>query len=139
MKRLAALLVLLLPLALAGCVERLLVIRSQPSGAEVWIDGERRGETPHTEPYAFYGTREVTLVKKGYRSHRQSVQLDAPWWQVFPMDLLTDVVIPVTFTDRVDLDVALEKEPAGAGAFRETLQRAEEARAKANVPVDAPK
>ena len=137
--RLACLSIALLPLALAGCVERLLVIRSQPTGAEVYIDGEKRGVTPHTEKYAYYGTREVTLVKKGYRTFRQNVVLSAPWWQIFPMDLVTDVALPFTITDRVDLEVPLEKEPAGAGAFQETLRRAEEARAKANAPLEEPK
>jgi hypothetical protein len=139
MNRLARLLLLCVPCVLAGCVERLLVIRSQPTGAEVYIDGEKRGVTPHTEKYAYYGTREVTLAKKGYRTYRQNIVLNAPWWQVFPMDLLTDVALPFTITDRVDLEVPLEKEPAGAGAFQETLKRAEEARAKANAPLEEPK
>ena len=138
-KRLRALPLLVLPFVGVGCVERLLVIRSQPAGAEVWIDGEKRGETPHTEHYAYYGTREVTLVKKGYRSHRQSVDLASPWWQIFPFDLITDVLIPVTITDRVDLEVPLEKEPEGAGAFAETMKRAGEARDKANAPPEPPR
>src|SRR5687767_13323668 len=56
------LLFVLMPLILAGCVERLLEIRSDPPGAEVYIDGERKGMTPYTEKYIWYGVREVTLV-----------------------------------------------------------------------------
>jgi len=137
--RIRALPLLFLPLAFTGCVERLLSIRSEPSGAEVFIDGERRGSTPHVERYSFYGGREVTLVKKGYRSHRKLVELNAPWWQIFPFDLLTDVVIPFTITDRVELDIVLEKEPPAAEALGETLKRAEEAREKSRLPADAPR
>jgi hypothetical protein len=129
---------LLIPLSLAGCTERLLEIRSTPP-AEVWIDGEKRGETPHIEKYVFYGTREIVLVKPGYRSHRKMLDLDAPWWQVFPFDFITDVLLPFTFTDHETLDVELEKEPAEAGGFAETLKRANEARDKANAPPDEPK
>jgi hypothetical protein len=112
----------------------MLVIRSEPPGAQVVIDGEVRGETPHVERYVHYGTREVTLIKPGFRTHRKMVELDAPWWQVFPFDLLTDVVLPFTFTDKVELAVPLEKEPEAGGAFQETYQRALEAREKANEP-----
>ncbi len=130
---------LLLPLVLAGCVERLITIRSTPSGAQVYFDGELRGETPHVERYSFYGTREVTLVKKGYRTHRKMVELAGPWWQIFPLDLITDVLLPFTITDRVELDVALEKEPEGPAALKDVLKRAAEAREKANLPLDAPR
>ena len=67
------------------------------------------------------------------------LDLDAPWWQVFPFDFFTDVLIPFTFTDREKLEVELEKEPEGVGGFADTLKRANEARAKAEAPVDEPK
>jgi hypothetical protein len=129
----------LIPLLVAGCVERSLVIRSDPPGAEVYIDGERKGMTPHTEKYVWYGTREVTLVKSDYRSHREMVELHAPWWQVFPFDLITDVVLPLTLTDKVELDIKLHKEPPKARGMDETLERANEAREKSRRPVDAPR
>lgn len=137
--RAAAFSLLLLPSMLAGCVERLLTIRSSPAGAQVFIDGELRGETPHVERYSFYGTREVTLVKKGFRTHRKMVELAGPWWQIFPFDLFTDVLLPFTITDGVELDIALEKEPEGPAALKDVLKRAAEAREKANLPLDAPR
>ena len=132
-------LVLVLPLVLVGCVERLVAVRTHPPGAKVYFDGELRGETPHVERYSFYGTRELTLVKKGYKTHRQMIELNAPWWQVFPFDLFTDVVIPFTITDGIELEIPLEKEPPAAQALGETLKRAAEAREKANLPPDAPR
>jgi hypothetical protein len=132
------LLAVLAPLLLAGCVERMLEIRSEPAQADVYRDGERLGQTPIVINYEHYGTREITLVKEGYRSHRQLVVLNSPWWQVFPFDLITDVVLPFTFTDRVELAVTLEKEPPLNEAIQETLKRAEEARKKASPPEESP-
>ena len=131
--------VLLLPVLFAGCVERILEIRSDPPGAEVYIDGERKGVTPLVHKYAWYGTREVTLIKPDYRTDRQLVVLSAPWWQIFPFDLITDVALPFTFTDKVEHIVALRREPPEAGGFPETLERANKAREKASLPVDAPR
>jgi hypothetical protein len=37
---------LALPLALAGCVERILTVRSEPPGAAVTVDGDPAGTTP---------------------------------------------------------------------------------------------
>lgn len=128
----------LVPLVLVGCTERLLEIRSTPPAA-VYIDGELRGETPHTERYVYYGTREIVLARTGYRSYRKLLDLNAPWWQVFPFDFFTDVLIPFTFTDRETLEVELEKEPPELGGFTETLKRANEARDKASAPPDGPK
>src|SRR5688572_22340840 len=126
--------VLLLPLLLAGCVERSLIIRSDPPGAEVYEEGVSVGQTPFKMKYAHYGTRELIVLKTGYKSHRRLVELNAPWWQIFPLDFVTDVLLPITLTDEVELDITLEKEPEGAAAFPETLKRAEEARDKANPP-----
>src|SRR5262245_34398176 len=132
------LLALLLPFTVVGCTERLLEIRSNVP-ATVWIDGERRGETPHLERYTYYGTREIVLVRTGYRSYRKMLDRHAPWWQVLPCDFVTDVLIPLTFTDRETLDVKLEEEPPGAGGFAETLKRANEARDRANAATEEPK
>ena len=116
-----------------------MVIRSEPPGADLFIDGERVGVTPHVQKYVWYGTREVTVVMRGYRSERQMVALNAPWWQIFPFDLVTDVLLPVTLTDKLDVLVTLRKEKDESGALDETLERATEAKRKAALPPDAPK
>jgi len=130
-------------LGLGGCVDRLIQIRSDPPGADVYLDGDRVGVTQPGKaleiPYAFYGTRELILTKKGYRSNRRYLGLAAPWWQVFPFDFLTDVVLPFTLTDSTEVQVVLEKETQGQEVIDETLKRAAEARDKANAPPDAPK
>ena len=119
----------LAPLLLAGCVERLIAVRSEPGGADVYVDGERIGVTPLDVPYIWYGTREIILEKRGYREIRERVALNPPWWQYPGLDLLTDVVLPFTITDRTELSFHLERAPLSREEIDDVLRRAEETRA----------
>jgi hypothetical protein len=119
---------------LSGCVERIVAVRSEPPGAVVYVDGEKAGQTPCEVSYVWYGTREIALERRGCRPVREMLPLQPPWWQIFPLDFVTDVLIPFTITDRVEVTYALEPEPA-AGADREEMKRrAAELRGKTEEP-----
>jgi hypothetical protein len=119
---------------LSGCVERLVAVRSEPPGAILYVDGERAGETPCDVPYVWYGTREMALERRGFKPVREMLPLRPPWWQIFPLDFVTDVLIPFTITDRLEVTYALEPEPA-AGADRDGMKRrAAELRERAAAP-----
>jgi hypothetical protein len=93
---------LLLALCLAGCVEHKLLVRSEPPGATIFVDGREVGDTaegPVEVPFDFYGTRVVTARKPGFVPARVEVELDPPWWQVFPLGFFTDVLWPGTIED----------------------------------------
>ena len=134
-RRLAPL--LLLPL-LTGCVDRLISLKSDPPQAEVFLDGEPVGATPMEIPYVWYGTREIVLVKRGYESARQEVVLNAPWWQVFPFDFITDVLLPVTLTDRTEVEIKLVPALTDRKDMDSILERARKAREKV-LPEPPPK
>ncbi|HEX7899136.1 MAG TPA: PEGA domain-containing protein [Planctomycetota bacterium] len=119
---------LALPL-LAGCVERLIAVRSEPGGADVYVDGERIGQTPLDIPYIWYGTREIVLEKRGFREIRERVALNPPWWQYPGFDLITDVVLPFTITDRVEFSFHMERAPVSREEIDGVLRRADETRA----------
>lgn len=123
------LLAALAPLLLAGCVERLIAVRSEPGGADVYVDGEKVGVTPVDVPYIWYGTREIVLEKRGFREIRERVALNPPWWQYPGLDLLTDVVLPFTITDRTELSFHLERAPLSREEVEDVLRRAAETRA----------
>ena len=127
---------LLLPslLALAGCVDRLIDIRTEPSGATVFLDGEAVGSTPVEVPYVWYGTRELVIEKSGFRPVQKTLSLSAPWWQYPPFDFITDVVIPFTLTDREIVSVELQPAPVSLKEVDEVIERAEELRKKAATP-----
>ncbi|MFM7737868.1 MAG: PEGA domain-containing protein, partial [Planctomycetota bacterium] len=61
-------LVLLLLANNSGCVQRRMLIRSQPEGAMVTIDRQAIGQTPVSVPFTYYGTREIQLEKDGYQT-----------------------------------------------------------------------
>ncbi len=117
----AGLLFLLLP----GCVERALVVETDPPGAEVWIDGEMTGLSPIRVPFSHYGTREVVVVKGGFATLREVRPLEAPWFERFPMDFAAENLWPTTFTDERYFVYTLRPETVDPEAV---LKRAEEMR-----------
>ncbi|MBI2933811.1 MAG: PEGA domain-containing protein [Planctomycetes bacterium] len=123
--------VLLVPLILGGCVERLITVRSQPSGATVTVDGQRIGVTPCDVRYEFYGTRSVTLEKPGFLSISRTVELRAPWYQIFPLDFITDVLLPFAIRDSTELQFLLEEEGRESVKPEMLKERAAELRRRA--------
>jgi hypothetical protein len=99
-------------LAPCGCVERLLQVRSDPPGAAVYVNGAHAGTTPLEQPFSFYGTVEVALRREGCLSHRELVALRAPWYEAFPLDVISELVVPWNIRDRHELDVRLVPTPA---------------------------
>jgi hypothetical protein len=112
---LAAILALSAPLS-SGCVERALVVRSDPPGATVFVDGREIGTTPARLPFEHYGTREV-MVRMERRDPgadhiplapvTQMVELGAPWYQWFPVDFVSEFLWPGTIVDERVVEVAL--------------------------------
>jgi len=114
-----------------GCVERTLQIRSNPSKARVFLDEKEIGETPLTLRFHFYRTSQIRLVKDGYLTHRGDVALSAPWYEWFPLDFFSEILLPFTIHDRHQYVAALEPRPTGKQAEAEEaafLKRADAAR-----------
>jgi hypothetical protein len=114
-------------------VERLLAIHSDPPGATVYVDGEKVGTTPCDVSYTWYGTRDVILELRGYKLIRQEVTLNPPWWQITPLDFVTDIVIPIMLRDRLAVSYALDPAPATREEVDAVVQRADELRLKAQA------
>ncbi len=82
--------------------------------------------------YVWYGTRDLILELRGYTLIREQVVLNPPWWQIIPLDLVTDVVIPFTIRDKMAVSYTLETAPVSQEEVNTVLQRADELRLKAN-------
>lgn len=82
--------VLLMLIAFSGCMHRRMTIRSEPAGALVLVDGEEIGTTPVSFDYTYYATRNITLIKDGYQTLNVPLSIDTPWYQVPPLDFITD-------------------------------------------------
>ena len=103
--------VLLLTLPLCGCVERIISVRSDPSGAEVFINGKQAGTTPLEHEIDFYGALDVVVRHEGHLSRRTRIDPTAPWHQVFPVDFVAEFLVPWTIRDQHDVLVTLEALP----------------------------
>jgi len=128
----------LAPFAL-GCVERRLLIRSEPEGAKVLLDNEPRGVTPVEIPFSYYGARDVVLEKEGFVTLHAVIDVDEPIYQIFPADFVTDVLLPVTIRDARDFSFRLEplpERPMGAGDVSPVIERARELRDRARAEDD---
>ncbi len=90
---------LFLAVGFCGCVERKLFIKSDPPGATVFVDGTKRGMTPLEFPFIYYGERDLELRLGGYRVHREMIELDPPWFQIFPFDLFCEAILPFRWED----------------------------------------
>lgn len=94
---------------LQGCVERKLLIRSEPDQATVFLDDQRVGVTPVEVPFVHYGTRRVVLEKQEFAQLVSLETIRPPWYQVFPLDLFFDLLIPFRVRDQHELEYHLER------------------------------
>jgi hypothetical protein len=125
---------LLALLSQSGCVERLLAIHSDPPGASVYVDGEKVGTTPCEVRYIWYGTRVLVLELRGFSLVREEVVLSPPWWQIIPIDFITDIVIPITIRDRYSVSYNLEPAPVSPQELEAVYERAAELRKRSEPP-----
>jgi len=123
---------LVLALSLLGAcqAQRLLVVTSEPPGAAVRLDGVDYGTTPVEIPFLHYGTRRVSLNLDGYLSDSQVIVVKPPWYGRFPIDLVSEILIPVGWKDVHQVHAVLKP---GRGAIPPpdlagVLERAEELR-----------
>lgn len=110
---------LLAAAALPGCVHRKLMIRSDPPGAAVYLNGAPVGTAPVEVPFSFYGTVRIEADAldadgDGFIDHRGAVtshDLETPWYQWFPIDFFAENVWPLPITDEHEALVVLEALP----------------------------
>jgi hypothetical protein len=118
---------LLLALLASCAAERTLVITSDPPGALVRLDDTIVGTTPYTQRFDDYGTRRITLYREGYRTTSKRILIEGPWYAQFPLDLISEVLLPFGWKDRHAEHITLEPESGAVSApdLNEVLERAE--------------
>lgn len=110
----------------SGCVRRRMMIRSNPPGATVFVDNQLVGTTPCATDFVYYGTREVRLVKPGFETLTVSQPIPAPWYEIPPLDFVSEVVMPRKIQDFRTLSYNLT--PQVIVPTEQLLERAEELR-----------
>lgn len=119
-------------LAGAGCVERRLTVRSEPSNALVILDGQEIGFTPVSTSFTYYGDRQIKLVKDGYETKTINQRISTPWYEVFPLDFISEVIVPWRVRDERNYVYSLE--PQTMVSNDQLLERAAQVRAEGKNP-----
>jgi hypothetical protein len=83
----------------AGCVERKLTINTNPAGAQVFLNDEEIGVSPVTASFNWYGDYNVTIRKQGCETLQTRRKLQAPWYDLFPFDFVTQIIYPGRIVD----------------------------------------
>ena len=84
---------------LGGCVQRRMMIRSNPPGAAVYLDEEQIGTTPIAHNFTYYGKRKIRLVKDGYETLTVLQSVPPPWYQIPPLDFVSENLVPGEIRD----------------------------------------
>jgi hypothetical protein len=118
--------------ALTGCVQRRLTVRSNPPGATCYVDNVEIGTTPVSHDFLYYGTREVKLVKAGYETLTVLQPIPFAWYQIPPLDFVSDNLTPWEIRD--ERDFSYNMLPQRDVPAAEVLGRAEGLRASRTTP-----
>ena len=86
-------------LALSGCVDRIMTVNTDPDGAIIYLNDQEIGRTPLTHDFQQYGNYQLEVRKEGYQTVKGSQEMEEPWWQLIPLDLVTEL-LPYRFQDR---------------------------------------
>lgn len=117
---------------LAGCgARRSVLIETTPPGALIRLDDEVVGTTPLEYPFVHYGTRRVTLYLPGYRTWSEQIAIEPRWYARFPMDLITEVLLPLNLRDqrKVKVDLVADDGSESTGDADAFVERAQALRA----------
>ena len=125
----------LLAAMLAGCVQRRFTVRSNPPGAQVYVDDYEIGTTPVSHSFTYYGTRKIRLVKDGYETKTIYQPMPTPWYEYPGLDFFSENIWPHEVRDERSFTYPLEPMVNVPGA--ELLGRAEQLRSASIVPASA--
>lgn len=93
MPRISALILIAFVCVLSlGCVERRLLISSEPAGALVYLNDQEVGRTPLEVPFTWYGTYDVRLEREGFKTLQTQQVAEQPWWEKPGPDLFAEAM-----------------------------------------------
>lgn len=113
----------------AGCVRRTMTITTDPQGANVYLNDREVGTSPVTLGFTWYGDYDIILRKDGYDTLKTNHRLEAPWYELPPLDLIAEAFIPTTIEDHHEIHFSLT--PAEPVDHETLLERATEFRERA--------
>jgi hypothetical protein len=101
-----------------GCVERTMVIDSNPPGALVYMNDQELGRTPIRRDFFLYGKYDTQVRADGYQTLKTTTAVNPPIYQWIPIDVLAEI-LPIPFHDVQHFTFTLK--PAAAPGDDSTL------------------
>lgn len=144
MKKWCAAFLALATVCVLGCVERALVITSDPPGATVTVNQQWQGTTPYVVPFKHYGVYDIWIEHPGVEENGRMVKfyplhvgepVKAPTYQKPGLDFVSEVMMPTTLRDQHSLHYVLER-VAEADDIDDVLDRATQLRAASQARTD---
>ncbi len=83
-----------------GCVYRQFTVETTPPGAILEVNGKIVGPTPADVPFVHYGTYEFTIRREGYETLTVKEYVAAPWYEWFPLEFVSEVLVPWQIQDK---------------------------------------
>ncbi|MCL4741474.1 MAG: PEGA domain-containing protein [Phycisphaerales bacterium] len=87
-----AIVVLAACVLLAGCVDRRIVVTTEPAGALVYINDLEVGRTPLQTTFLYHGWYDVRVELEGYEVLRTEAEAAAPFYEYPPIDLAAEAL-----------------------------------------------
>ena len=84
-----------------------MTIRSNPSGALVFVDDQRIGVTPVSTAFTYYGTRKIQLFKDGFETQLVKQRFSPPWYQLPVIDFISENLWPGEIRDERLVEVQM--------------------------------
>jgi hypothetical protein len=76
----------------------------------VYVDKQPIGLTPVSTNFTYYGTRSIEVVKDGYRTEKFLRKIHPPWYEVPPLDFVSETLWPFEHRDERIIDVQMSPE-----------------------------
>jgi hypothetical protein len=102
---------MVISLSNTGCVRKRMTFRTNPAGAMVYVDKQPIGLTPVSTNFTYYGTRSIEIVKDGYRTEKFLRKIHPPWYEIPPLDFVSETLWPFEQRDERIIDVQMSAEP----------------------------
>ncbi len=106
------LILILVTLTASGCMRRRMTITSDPPGAMVYVDDYAIGQTPVSHNFTYYGTRNFRLEMDGYETVNEQKEIKSPWYEVPPLDFVTDNLTPCEVKDNREFNFVMQPQKA---------------------------
>jgi hypothetical protein len=77
----------------------------------VYVDKQPIGLTPVSTNYTYYGTRNIEIVRDGYRTEKFLRKIRPPWYEIPPLDFVSETLWPFEMRDERIIDVQMTPDP----------------------------